>query len=97
MKSTRKSLWASGLALLVCVALLIGTTFAQFTDSVTNKGNKIQAGSLDVSLAVFDEAKGGYDVITDSSDPIFNYTNWEPGYTELAAVKIENEGPIALK
>ena len=97
MKSTRKSLWASGLALLVCVALLIGTTFAWFTDSVTNKGNKIQAGSLDVSLAVFDEAKGGYDVITDSSDPIFNYTNWEPGYTELAAVKIGNEGTLALK
>ena len=50
MLKTRKSLWAAGFALLVCILLLIGTTFAWFTDSVSNSGNKIQAGNLSIAL-----------------------------------------------
>ena len=50
MVKTRKSLWAAGFALLVCILLLIGTTFAWFTDSVSNSGNRIQAGTLDIDL-----------------------------------------------
>ncbi len=95
MKSTKKSLVASGLSLLCCVVLLAGTTFAWFTDSVVNKGNKIQAGTLDVSLAEWDGAKGGYVEVGET--PIFNYDLWEPGYTDIAAVKIGNEGTLALK
>lgn len=95
MKNTKKSLIASGISLAVSVALLAGSTFAWFTDSVTNKGNKIQAGTLDVSLAVWDGAKGGYVEVGEA--PIFNYDKWEPGYTDIAAVKIGNEGTLALK
>ena len=95
MKSTRKSLMASGLSLLVCAALLAGATFAWFTDSVVNKNNKIQAGTLNVSLAEWDGAQGGY--VEVGQDPIFNYDKWEPGYTDIAAVKIGNEGTLALK
>ena len=39
MKSTRRSLLASALALVACLALLMGATFAWFTDSVSNTGN----------------------------------------------------------
>ena len=95
MVKTRKSLWAAGFALLVCILLLIGTTFAWFTDSVSNGGNKIQAGNLEVSLAEFDPAAGGY--VEVSEEPIFNYDKWEPGYTDVACVKIGNEGTLALK
>ena len=95
MKSTKKSLLASGLALLVCCSLLIGTTFAWFTDNVTNKDNKSQAGTLNVSLAEWDGAAGGY--VEVGEEPIFNYDLWEPGYTDIAAVKIGNEGTLALK
>ncbi len=56
MKSTKKSLIASGVALLASVALLAGTTFAWFTDSVTNTGNKIQAGTLDITATVAEVA-----------------------------------------
>ena len=95
MKSTKKSLVASGLSLLCCAALLVGTTFAWFTDSVVNKGNKIQAGTLDVSLAEWDGTAGGY--VEVGEEPIFNYDLWEPGYTDIAAVKIGNDGTLALK
>ena len=59
MKTTKKSLLASGLALLICVALLVGTTFAWFTDSVTNKGNSIQAGSLLINAYAYKLGTGG--------------------------------------
>ena len=54
MKNTKKSLIASGISLAVSVALLVGSTFAWFTDSVTNKGNKIQAGSLKIGAYAYD-------------------------------------------
>ena len=64
MKSTRKSLLASGLALLASVALLAGTSFAWFTESVTNSGNKIQAGSLKSNAYAVDLAADGTDSFT---------------------------------
>ena len=54
MKSTKRSLIASGISLAVSVALLVGSTFAWFTDSVTNKGNKIQAGNLKIGAYAYD-------------------------------------------
>ena len=99
MKASKKSLLASGVSLLASAALLVGTTFAWFTDSVTNTGNKIQAGKLDVTLEKFDpaaeEGNGGY--VDAGSAPLFDYDKWEPGYTAVASVKIGNNGTLALK
>ena len=54
MDSTKKSLLASGLALCASAALLMGSTFAWFTDSVTNTGNVITAGSLRIDATAYD-------------------------------------------
>ena len=62
MVKTRKSLWAAGFALLVCILLLIGTTFAWFADSVSNGGNKIQAGNLSIEATAYDIGTGGLTV-----------------------------------
>ncbi|GAA6395779.1 hypothetical protein [Solibaculum mannosilyticum] len=59
MKTTKRSLLASGLAVLVCIAMLAGTTFAWFTDSIVNKGNKIQSGSLSIDAYAYDLDKDG--------------------------------------
>ena len=59
MKASKKSLLASGVALLASVALLAGTTFAWFTDSVVNAGNKIQAGNLAIGAYAYDLAEDG--------------------------------------
>ena len=61
-KNTKKALKVSGLALLLCVAMLIGTTFAWFTDSVTNSGNKIEAGTLDIGAKAYSVGEGGISV-----------------------------------
>ena len=47
---TKKALRGSLLALFLCIVLLIGTTFAWFTDTASTGVNKIQAGNLDVEL-----------------------------------------------
>ena len=58
-ENTKKSLKLSGLSLFLCIVLLVGTTFAWFTDSVTNSGNKIQAGNLDIGAKAYEVGAGG--------------------------------------
>ena len=94
--STKKALLASVLSLLLCVSMLIGTTFAWFTDSVTSNGNKIQSGTLNIDMSVMDET-GTYQSVKENSDAIFDYTLWEPGYTVWRNIKVSTTGNLALK
>ena len=77
--------------------MLIGSTFAWFTDSVTSAGNKIQAGTLKLDLELYDAETKTWNSIKESKSPIFNYDKWEPGYTDVQLLKVENEGNLALK
>ena len=95
-KSTKKALLLSALAMFACVAMLIGSTFAWFTDSVTSAGNKIEAGTLKIDLELLDK-DGNWSSIKESKAALFNYDLWEPGYTEVKVLKIENEGTLALQ
>lgn len=102
-KSTLRALVLSALSLLICVSMLIGTTFAWFTDSVTSGQNVIQSGNLDVELYYTYDAAVAADVdsaawlpVEDDTN-IFGYNNWEPGFTKVAYFKIANEGSLALK
>ncbi len=94
-KTTKRALFSSIMAMLLCVAMLIGTTFAWFTDSVTSAGNKIQAGTLNIDLLV--KSDGEYASVKDSSAAIFDYDKWEPGYTEVKNVMVKTDGNLALK
>lgn len=96
-KSTKRALLLSALSLLMCVSMLIGSTFAWFTDSVTSAGNKIQSGTLKLDLELLDKDSEKWNSIKESKAPIFNYDLWEPGYTEIELLKVENEGTLALK
>ena len=49
-KSTKRALVSSALAILMCVAMLIGTTFAWFTDTASTGVNKIVSGNLKVDI-----------------------------------------------
>lgn len=97
MKQIKKSLLLSALALILSISMLVGTTFAWFTDSVTSIGNKIQSGSLKVDLELLDKETGEWHSLKKSQAPIFNYDKWEPGYIDTKVLKVENEGNLALK
>ncbi len=97
MKNTKRSLLTSLTSLLLCFAMLLGTTFAWFTDVSSSKGNKIVSGNLEFDLEVLDETTKQWYSIKESKEPLFHYENWAPGYTDVTVLKVENEGSVALK
>ncbi len=108
-KSTKRALVLSLLALVMCISMLVGSTYAWFTDSVTSANNKIVAGKLDIQLLMDGNLDGIYEDISESNDPIFGSetsliaqnnnadTLWEPGKTQVAYLAIKNNGNLALK
>ena len=105
--STKSAMISALLSLIMTVTMLLGTTYAWFTDSVTSSGNKIVAGNLDVKLHIYDEVAGDYVDISNSQTPIFGAngiaqnnaanTLWEPGKTQVVYLAIENAGTLDLK
>ena len=99
--TAKRALLSSILSLLLCVSMLVGTTFAWFTDSVTSGSNIIAAGNLDVEMYWADGTKNvpadDADWTDASEGAIFDYDNWEPGYTEVKYLKIVNKGNLAFQ
>ncbi len=81
--------------MLLCVSMLVGTTFAWFTDTATTGVNTIVAGNLDVVL----EYWNGTDwVEVNEQTKLFNEdAKYEPGFTEVAYLRIRNNGSLSLK
>ena len=94
-KSTKRALLSSAFAILICVAMLIGTTFAWFTDTASTGVNKIQAGNLDIEVKYTLDGENWNDL--DGATDIFQKGLWEPGHTEVVALKFKNNGNLALK
>ena len=103
-KATKRALLTSVMALVMCVVMLVGTTFAWFTDTASTNVNKIVSGNLKV------------DIIEENSDnhiEKLNFTKkvdtptdgstaadilWEPGCRYLTeGFRIANKGNLALK
>ena len=100
-KSTKRALLGSVVAMVLCLAMLVGATFAWFTDTASTGVNKIQAGNLDVQLV--DENGNSLEGKTLEFKKAANAAEgeavlWEPGCTyELPAVYVKNNGNLALK
>ena len=104
-RKTKKALRGSLLALFLCVVLLIGTTFAWFTDTATTGVNKIQSGRLDVELQY---STDGGDTWANAEGETLDFQKangaeaeailWEPGCRyELPKLRVVNNGNLALK
>ena len=101
-KSTKRALLGSIMAMVLCLAMLVGATFAWFTDTASTGVNKIQAGNLDIEIQ--DETGKAIDTLAwatkdgtafaeDGKTPL-----WEPGCTyTLTPFRIVNKGNLALK
>ena len=104
-KSLKRALLSSAFSLIICVAMLIGTTFAWFTDTASTAVNKIQAGNLKVDLEMqkpdgsWVSAKGETLEFKKAADaPADEKVLWEPGCTyELPKLRVINKGNLALK
>ena len=95
-KSTKRALITSALAILMCAAMLIGTTFAWFTDTASTAVNKIQAGNLDIELE-YSKDFTEWIKVNDTTKLFEESALWEPGRTEVVYLRVKNAGNLALK
>ena len=77
-KSTKRALLVSAMAMVICFTMLLGTTFAWFTDNDEVANNVIAAGTLEVKLTA----------------NAVSLNNVEPGYVHVQSVNIENAGSL---
>ena len=102
-KATKRALLTSVMALVMCVVMLVGTTFAWFTDTASTGVNKIVAGNLDVALEMKDgdswvSAEGKTLTFKTKDNRAADQILWEPGCTyELPELRVVNKGNLALK
>ena len=103
-RATKRALLTSVTALAMCVVMLVGTTFAWFTDTASTGVNKIQAGNLKMEVT-YKNAETLNNSLTDTKfepvtkeTPVFNNNAfWEPGHVEFAVLNVKNIGTLALK
>ncbi len=93
-RNTKRALLASMFSLVLCFTMLIGSTFAWFTDSATTGVNKITAGNLDVKLEYSEDFSEWNDA--EKKDDLFAADKWEPGYTKVVYFKVSNAGSLAF-
>ena len=95
-KSTKRALITSALAILMCAAMLIGATFAWFTDTASTAVNKIQAGNLDIELE-YSKDFTEWKKVNDTTKLFEESALWEPGRMEVVYLRVKNAGNLALK
>ena len=98
-KSTKRALVSSAIATLMCIVMLIGTTFAWFTDTASTNVNKIQSGTLKVDIvdAIRETSLQGESLSFVNKEGSADIL-WEPGATfKTTGFKIKNNGNLALK
>ena len=95
-KSVKRALVASIMAIMLCAVMLVGTTFAWFTDTASSGLNKIVSGNLDVELESSTDMVN-WEKVTADTKLFKDDTLWEPGHTEVVYLKVVNVGKLALK
>ena len=101
---TKKALFMSVLSMVLCIAMLIGMTFAWFTDTASTGVNKIQAGNLQVGLQYKDaegkwqNAEGQTLEFVKAKGAENETVFWEPGCRyKLPELRVVNNGNLAFK
>ena len=104
--STKRALFASVLSFLLCVTMLVGSTFAWFTDTATASVNSIKAGNLEIELQMKDndgnwvnaEGKALPFLVEGKIPAADTQIFWEPGCTYyVPQIRVLNKGNLAVK
>lgn len=96
MKAVKRSIILCALSLALCVALLVGSTFAWFSDSITNSGNTITAGNLTAqwTYRTLNDDTAAYEPVSEELALFSADTVWQPGEPHGYDFKVENTGSV---
>lgn len=96
MKAVKRSIILCALSLVLFVALLVGSTFAWFSDSITNSGNTITAGNLTAqwSYRTLNDDTAAYEPVSEELALFSSDTVWQPGEPHGYDFKVENTGSV---
>ena len=98
MRKIRTPLFSALLMMILCASIVIGSTYAHFTDNVQATGNVIATGNLKAGLEWAETLPTDESQWQDASQGIvFNETHWEPNYTAARYVRISNRGDLAFQ
>ncbi len=91
-QNTKRSLFSSGLTILLCFSLFIGSTFAWFAFEASNTNNVIQVGNLDIELY-----RGtGKETVVNNGTVLFEDVTWKPGTVAYENLTVENKGDYSF-
>ena len=108
----KKALWGSVTSLVLCMMMLVGTTFAWFTSTASTGVNTVQAGQLEVQMSyaheknpsdgtdrAWGEVKSETNLFKTISDGTTENPsdNWQPGTAKYVQLKVQNSGNLDLK
>jgi hypothetical protein len=96
----RKTILSAALMILFSMTMLVGTTYAWWSEEIVVTGNKLETGNLDIIAEIFDPTIGEYGDFVDleelSINAIFYNDNVQPGTREMKIVRITNNGSIPV-
>ncbi len=92
--------WRTALVATLVLTVMLsvtGGTIAWFTDEVTSASNIIESGNLDIVVSYKTDLKQDWQELTKDSKVFKQGALYEPGYTEIVYLKVENNGTLATK
>lgn len=96
-KSNKRSMLVCAITLLLCVSMVVGSTYAWFTDAIAANDNVIQSGELKMTLGYKNNFDDAWTYLTGTTNTgFFNYKLWEPGYTLVKYFEVKNVGTLSF-
>ena len=93
----RQALMLSISSMLVCAMMLVGMTYAWFTDSAVTAVNAIHTGTLNVDLMYSKSATKGAEVRVTSTSKLFTTEQWTPDTIEVVYLTVKNNGTLPVR
>ncbi|MBP5754774.1 MAG: hypothetical protein J6W93_02895, partial [Clostridia bacterium] len=98
---TVKMLVLSAVSVVLCLVMLLGATYAWFTDTASTGVNTIASGNLDMVLEYYVPAtadtEASWDKVTSATKLFSDAALFEPGAVQIAYVRVKNDGDLAFK
>lgn len=90
----RKTLTLSFCLLVMWLVMGVGTTIAWYTDTTTPIRNSFVIGEMSLKVSYKNDLMTDYDPVDAETNVFRDDALYEPGYTQVVYLKIENEGTM---